>query len=143
MQEIRVEKYGPVRHELGQLHAQLVVAKSAETPGVVEDVELVSVKPHPRLSQELKILDHGDDVLVAFPLLAELEVALDIAGHIGFERLFYQGAEPLFGHTEIGCLVRDVEEAEAIELPEEVLIGPEMGNETRGGCEGQNPRSSK
>lgn len=119
MQEIRVEKYASVRRESGQLHSQLVVAKSAETPGVEEGVEPVSAKALPGLLQEFKILGHGDNVLVAFLLLADLEVALDIAGNVGFKGLFYQGAELLFGSGEIGLSFCDVEKAETVELPED------------------------
>src|ERR1700730_14573002 len=87
------------------------------------------MKTPPRLVEESKVLCNGHDILVALPLPAHLEVAEDLARHIGFEGSLYQGTETLLGLLKIGVLRSDIEEAETRELPKEPLVSPEMRNE--------------
>src|SRR5260370_15512463 len=83
----------------------------------------------PRPIEEFQVLGNGHDILVALPLPAHLEVAEDLARHIGFEGPLYQGTETLLSLLKIGVLRSDIEEAETLELPEEPLVSPEMRNE--------------
>src|ERR1700731_3107346 len=83
----------------------------------------------PRLIEEFQGLGNGHDILVALPLPAHMEVAEDLARHIGFEGPLYQGAEALLGLLKIGVLRSDIEEAETLELSKEPLVSPEMRNE--------------
>jgi hypothetical protein len=51
---------------------------------------------------------------VLFPLPANLEVAKDFAGYIGFEWLLDARAEAIFGAAKFGGSRRNVEEAKRL-----------------------------
>jgi len=74
-----VEKHGTVRPHLRELCSQVPVSKFAETPGTVEGLESIPVKTAARLIQKFEVGRHGNDVLVAVLLLADLEVTQDFA----------------------------------------------------------------
>src|SRR5713101_1142525 len=80
--------------------------------------------------EEFKVGCHRHNVLVLFPLPANLEVTEDFAGHIGFEWLLDARAEALFGATKFGGSRRNVEQAKGLQVAEEPLIRREMGHKT-------------
>src|SRR5216683_5666045 len=88
------------------------------------------MKTPPCFVQELKISRHRHNVLVLLPLPANVEIAQDFAGYIGFERLLDVRAEALFGAAKLRGSRRNVEQAKRLQVAEETLVGREMRNKT-------------
>ena len=78
------EEYGPAGLELRKLQPQLTFRDRPRAPFLIEAVEVVAIEAPPRLNEEFKVLSNGHDILGAFPLPANPEVAEDVARDVGF-----------------------------------------------------------
>src|SRR6266851_5123876 len=88
------------------------------------------MKAPPCFVEKFKIRRHRHNVLVLLPLPANLEVAENLAGYIGFEGLLDARAEAVLGAAKLGCSRRNVEQAKRLQVAEEPLVGREMRNKT-------------
>src|SRR6266852_9024509 len=88
------------------------------------------MKTPPRFVQKFKVGCHRHNVLMLFPLPANLEVAQDFAGYIGFERVLDARAEAVLGAAKLGRSRRNVKETKRLQVAEEPLISREMRDKT-------------
>jgi len=80
------------------------------------------------LRQKLKVGCHRHNVFVFLPLPANLEVAENFAGHVGFERPLDAGTKAIFGAAKFGRSRRYIEQRKDFKVAKEPLIGREMRN---------------
>ena len=97
---------------------------------MVKTFKTLAVKPTACLVQKLKVRHHRHNVFVVFPLSADVEVTKHLAGYVGFEWLFDARAEAIFSATKLRGPRRNVEQAKALQVAEESLIGREMRDKT-------------
>src|SRR5258708_39012620 len=88
------------------------------------------MKTAPGFVEKFKVGCHRNNVLVLFPLPANLEVAQDFAGYIGFERVLDARAEAVLGAAKFGRSRGNVEKAKRLQVTEQPLIRREMRDKT-------------
>jgi hypothetical protein len=126
-----VKEHLSVGTELRGFQSQLPLADAPSDPRLVKTLEAFAMKPPAACIEEFEIFGDGHDILVPLPLRTDLEVAQNLARHIGFKRPFHYGPETLSRPPKLGVWGGDIQELETPELPKEPLIGGKMRSEIR------------